>query len=127
VDVIGAAIADARTNALPDQPGTGEAVRIADAGARITYTFLSIAVPAVLLLGSAREPTTIGLGVLGALGVMRAWRIALLADRDCLTVRNFLRTYRDAGPAGLARLAVSAVGLGAGWRQRRWRCPAVCE
>ena len=65
--------------------------------------FISVCVPALpvgLLLQTAHipAPVTIGCGVLaaglGGWGVVRGWRIALLADPEFLTVRNHLRTYR---------------------------------
>jgi hypothetical protein len=58
------------------------------------------ALPVLLLMQSASTPApvTIGCAVLatglGAWGVVRGWRIVLLADAGFLIVRNHLRTYR---------------------------------
>lgn len=95
VDAVGAAIAGARTEVRPDQPGPGSPVRITDRGARLTYTLLSI-LPFFVLTAHAPVPVTVGVCALGACGFVRAWCIALIADREFLVVRNFWWTYRIA-------------------------------
>jgi hypothetical protein len=95
VDAVGAAIVDARTEILPDQPGPGGPVRIADWGARVTYALVSV-LPFFVLTAHARVPVTVGLCALGACGLVRAWCIVLIAGREFLVVRNFLWTYRVA-------------------------------
>jgi hypothetical protein len=92
VDAVGTAIADARTEVLQGQPGP---VRIADWGARVTYSLVSM-LPFFVLTAHARVPVTVGLCVLGACGLVRAWCMALIADREFLVVRNFLWTRRIA-------------------------------
>jgi hypothetical protein len=98
-----AAIADAVAPALPDQLGQSGPARIAERDPKWVAIIMSLCLPAVpvlLLAQSARipPPVTVGCAVLATglagWGVVRGWRIALLADAGCLTVRNHLRTYR---------------------------------